>query len=383
MRASIRLGRIRGIPIGIHWSLLVIAGLLTVSLAEGRFPEAVPTAAPAAAWAAAILTAGLFFASVLAHELGHALVARRHGVGTRSITLWLLGGVAELEREAPDATAELRIAGAGPGTSAVLAVVFGGIGVSGAAFGAPEVLVLAFGWLAVINVVLALFNLIPAAPLDGGRVLTGVLWKRHGDRHRAVRTATSAGKIVGYGLIALGAVELLVLASFAGAWTALLGWFILSSAKAERLGDELRHDLEGALAEQAMVPQPPIVPDHLTVGDLPSWIDVRLPHRVVLLRGFDGHVRWVVPFDRIVAAARTPSSGGAYGPTLGGQARQLLELAVPIADVARVYADAPLTEALDAVGHSALPVVVVYDRADAVVGVIGVPELQRAATFSP
>lgn len=378
MRATIRLGRVRGIPLGIHWSLLFIAALVTVSLAEGSLPELAPEASRAAAWAASAVAAVCFFASILTHELAHALVAQRNGVRTARITLWLLGGVAELERHAPDAGAELRIAAAGPATSLVIGTVVGAVAAALGAVGAPEVIVATALWLALINVVLAVFNLVPAAPLDGGRILTAAVWMRTGDRHRAVRTATTAGRIGGWVLVGLGLLELLALGNVAGVWTAMIGGFVLTSAKAERADDSLRQDLEANRVGDVMSAAPLVVPEDLTVGDLPAWTDVRFPHRIVVLRGPDGMLRGAVPYDRVVAAARTPAPDGTFGPQLGGQAWPLAQLAMPIDAVATIGVDALLTDALDAVNTSAVPLALVVDQGG-LVGLIGAPELRAAA----
>lgn len=378
MRATIRLGRVRGIPLGIHWSLLFIAALVTVSLAEGSLPELAPEASRAAAWAASAVAAVCFFASILTHELAHALVAQRNGVRTARITLWLLGGVAELERHAPDAGAELRIAAAGPATSLVIGTVVGAVAAALGAVGAPEVIVATALWLALINVVLAVFNLVPAAPLDGGRILTAAVWMRTGDRHRAVRTATTAGRIGGWVLVGLGLLELLALGNVAGVWTAMIGGFVLTSAKAERADDSLRQDLEANRVGDVMSAAPLVVPEDLTVGDLPAWTDVRFPHRIVVLRGPDGLLRGAVPYDRVVAAARTPAPDGTFGPQLGGQAWPLAQLAMPIDAVATIGVDALLTDALDAVNTSAVPLALVVDQGG-LVGLIGAPELRAAA----
>ena len=149
-RSSIRLGRIFGIPVGLDWSLLLIAGLLTLSLAADRFPAEFPGEPTAAYWIVGLVAAGLFFASVLAHEIAHSLVARRYGVEVDGITLWMLGGVAKLGGESPTAGAELRIASAGPATSVGLAVLFGLGALAASALGVPGLVGSALGWLALI-----------------------------------------------------------------------------------------------------------------------------------------------------------------------------------------------------------------------------------------
>src|SRR5215217_5591415 len=208
MTASLRFGRIAGIPVGASWSALLIALLFAWSLGGDLLPAQVPGLVPAAYWLAGAAGAGLFLASLLAHEIGHALVARRAGLRVRGITLWLLGGVAQLEDEPASPRDELRVASVGPAVSLALA-----------------------------NTALALFNLLPAAPLDGGRVLRGLLWRRHGSRVRASVTATRAGVWVGAGLVAYA-----LLGTFTGwgvgtLWTSLIGFFLVTARSEEHTSE--------------------------------------------------------------------------------------------------------------------------------------------------
>ena len=294
MTASVRFGRIAGIPVGASWSALLIAALIAWSLAGSLLPAEVPGLAPAAYWLAGLAGAGLFLGSLLAHEVGHALVARRAGLRVRGITLWLLGGVAQLEDEPASPGDELRVAIVGPAVSLALGVGFGLATAALAALGAPAVAVAVTGWLALGNGALALFNLLPAAPLDGGRVLRGLLWRRHGSRLRASVTATTAGVWVGGGLVAYG-----LLGAFTGwgvgtLWTALVGWFLVTAARQERDHAVLRHDLGGLRADQVMTPAPAAAPAWFTVDAflrnyVQPWQAAVLP-----LRGFDGQAAGVV-----------------------------------------------------------------------------------------
>src|SRR3954447_16786340 len=163
MRATFRLGRVRGIELGAHWSVLVIGGLLAFGLSGGVIDGLL--------WAVIIPTVLLFLGSLLAHELGHSVVAQRNGMQVRGITLWMLGGVAQLEGRMPTAGSEFRIAASGPAVSYLLAGVVFVLWNVGHALGTPTLVDQAFAWLAFVNVLLGTFNLIPAAPLDGGRIL--------------------------------------------------------------------------------------------------------------------------------------------------------------------------------------------------------------------
>jgi Zn-dependent protease len=221
--ASLRFGRIAGIPVGASWSALLIALLIAWSLAGRLLPAQAPGLVPGAYWLAGLAGAGLFLGSLLAHEVGHALVARRAGLRVRGITLWLLGGVALLEDEPVSPRDELRVALVGPAVSLALAVAFGLAAVALSVAGSPAVAVAVAAWLAVGNLALALFNLLPAAPLDGGRVLRGLLWRRSGNRARASVVAATAGQWVGAGLIGYGLLGALTGWGFGSLWTALVG----------------------------------------------------------------------------------------------------------------------------------------------------------------
>ena len=294
MTASLRFGRIAGIPVGASWSALLIALLIAWSLGGQLLPAQVPGLAPAAYWLAGAAGAGLFLGSLLAHEIGHALVARRAGLRVRGITLWLLGGVAQLEDEPASPGDELRVAIVGPAVSLALAVGFGLVALALSAAGSPALVGVVAAWLALGNAALALFNLLPAAPLDGGRVLRGLLWRHHGNRVRASVTATRAGVWVGGGLIAYG-----LLGAFTGwgigtLWTALVGWFLVTAARQERDHAVLGRGLAGLRADQVMTPAPAVAPAWFTVDAfLRNYVE---PWRATLLplRSFDGHPAGVV-----------------------------------------------------------------------------------------
>lgn len=231
MRPSLRLGTIAGIPVGLHWSIGLIGALLTVSLAGTILPVTAPGYAGAAYLVAAVATTGLFLASIVAHELGHSVVAENNGVGVQGITLFALGGVATLENEPRTPGVAARIALAGPAVS--LAIGVGSlVAATAAAFlGASPLAVAGLGWLGIVNLFLAGFNLLPALPLDGGRVLQAALWKRQGDRHRATISSATVGRYIGWGLVLLGIWQLGQ--GGAGLWTAFIGWFVVATARAE------------------------------------------------------------------------------------------------------------------------------------------------------
>ncbi|MEL6983333.1 MAG: site-2 protease family protein [Actinomycetota bacterium] len=238
MRPSIRLGTLFGIPIGLHWSIVVIVGLVTFGLAGTILPQAAAGYASSLYYLTGLVISAALLASIVAHELGHALVARRNGVGTRGISLFALGGVAELESEADNPGAAARIAAAGPAVSvAIGAAAMGLAGVAGF-IGASPLAVVALTTLGFVNLVMAVFNMIPALPLDGGRVLQAALWQRRGDRESATVSAAGVGRFLGWSLVAFGLWQFLN--GGAGLWTMVIGWFVVSSARAEELRARFR-----------------------------------------------------------------------------------------------------------------------------------------------
>jgi len=248
VRPSIPLGRIAGIKVGINLSVFLIVVILVSALTTGQLPAAFPDRSNTAYVIAAIIAAVLFLASLLAHELAHALVARRNGIEVESIVLWLLGGVAQLRGEAKTPGADFRIAIVGPLTSLGLAIGFGlsagGLGLLGAT-GLPSGVL---AYLAATNAMLAVFNLIPAAPLDGGRVLRAALWRWRGVRQTAAVNAARAGRVLGFVLIALGVLQVVTGSRLGGVWLALLGWFVVSAATAEERQARLTGQEAGAAA---------------------------------------------------------------------------------------------------------------------------------------
>jgi Zn-dependent protease len=249
--------------------VLVILALLVTSLAGGQFPQVAPGHDGAAYWVAAVGAAAVFYASLLAHELAHAEVARRRHIEVDGIVLWLLGGVSKLRREATNADDEQRIALAGPATSGALAIVFF---VLSRAFGAanPGSLVAAvFGWLGWLNAILAVFNLIPAFPLDGGRVLRGLVWRHTGDKRRATATAAKAGGAFGYMFVGIGMVEFLLGGGgFNGLWLAMIGWFLLSASRSEAEASARVERLRGLRVRDVMTPDPLTVPTWVSLPSL-------------------------------------------------------------------------------------------------------------------
>ena len=252
MSDNVRLGRVAGFPVAVNWSVLVVVLLLAWGLADGILPQSAPGHGAATYWVAGVLGAVLLLCSLMAHELAHAVVARREGVEVEGLTLWMFGGVASLRGEVPSPGADFRIAAVGPGVSLVLAGGFGIVWRALDLLGAGALALGVSGWLATVNLVLAVFNLIPGAPLDGGRVLRAFLWWRRGDRTWAATTAASAGQGVAYVLVVIGVVALVAGDPVGGLWTMLIGSFVMVAARAEYTATVTERFLGGIPVREVM-----------------------------------------------------------------------------------------------------------------------------------
>ncbi len=249
MRGFLRLGKVTGIPVSVHWSLAVIAWFLGVGLATGALPASAPGASSATYWATASIGVVAFFGSILFHELAHALVARRFGVQTEGIELWLLGGMARLNSDAPSPKADGLIAVAGPLSSlAPRAPPASAPPIGLDALDAWPLAAAMIGWLGVVNVIIALFNLLPGAPLDGGRILRAVRWARHGDRARATHEAAQAGQVLGWAIVIIGV--WMIFRGWGGLFIPLTGGFLVISAKAEQMAANVESRLDGITVDE-------------------------------------------------------------------------------------------------------------------------------------
>jgi Zn-dependent protease len=272
---SIRVGRLAGIPIGIQPLWLLIVALITWSLGAVYYPDEVSGISAALAYALGLLSALLLFASILLHELGHAVVARRFGVEIEEIDLWLLGGVARMKGYPKAAGDELRFALAGPAVTLAIAAVFGILSAL-LPSSAPEALRALIGYQFFINAAILVFNLLPAFPLDGGRVARSLLWAHSGDLRRATASAASVGRALGYAMVALGVIGTL-LGAVGGIWLAVVGFFVVVAAKAEEGGLRLRTAFEGREAGRFMSFPAVTVPADISVAEAVDRYFV--PHR--------------------------------------------------------------------------------------------------------
>jgi Zn-dependent protease len=331
MNPSIQLGRIAGVRIGVHWSWLIVFALIVWSLAVAVFPSQNPGFSDAAYLAMAVAAAILFFASLLLHELGHALQARRDGVEIEGINLWLFGGVAQFKGGFPNAGAEFRIAIAGPLVSLALGGIF--VAVAGVA-GLPTAVDAVVAWLGYTNLILLAFNLLPALPLDGGRVLRSALWYARGDLGWATGIASLVGRGFGFLLIGAGILMFIVQGSFSGAWLAFIGWFLLQAATAEARYVATEQALGGLRVRDLMVREPVTVDADLTLGrfmDEVAWSRRYTTYPVL----DDGTPVGLLAFRSVAAVPRSE-----------WDARRVREVMIPRADVPLLGEDEPAIDAL-------------------------------------
>ena len=256
--------RVSGIPIRVDASWLLVFGLISWSLASGYFPRVMPDASVGVAWLHGIVAAALLFASVLLHELSHALVAIEHGVPVAGIRLHVFGGVSEMVTEPPTPQAEALIAAVGPLTSFVIAAVCYGAGRLVA--GSPWMAALT-GYLAAVNFIIALFNLVPGFPLDGGRLLRAMLWSWSGHFGWATRWATRAGSAFALALVALGVLRALGGELVGGLWFVLIGLFLHQAARSSFALARIREQLEPLRAADVMTPLPAVTDTALALAE--------------------------------------------------------------------------------------------------------------------
>ncbi|MEX2261494.1 MAG: site-2 protease family protein [Bryobacteraceae bacterium] len=350
MKAHIRLGRIFGVEIGLHASWFLIALLITLSLAVYfRFNN--PEWGTGLIWGLAALTAVLFFASLVAHELAHALVARSRNLPVRSITLFALGGVAQIEKESGDPKTEFWMGIAGPVTSAAIGLVC--LGLAQAAGWVPWTdartpAMAALVWLGIINIALAVFNMIPGFPLDGGRVLRALIWWKTGDADRSTLIAGRVGQFVAAVFIGLGLLGFFAGLGFGGFWIAIIGWFLMNAASATIRQLELVSNLRGVRAADVMASDCAIADPR---SDLQTFVDeslLRTGRRCFVIQE-NGHIEGIVTPNEVRQVDRS------QWPRI--TLRQIMR---PLDQLRTVRPETPLTEVMETMGRediNQLPVV--------------------------
>lgn len=341
MQAQVNLGRIFGFKIGLHVSWLIVALLIAFSLG-GHFGASHPTWGRGVIWGMAIVTSVLFFAAIVAHELSHALVARQRGLPVRSITLFALGGVAQLEKDATDATTEFLVSIVGPIASAIigfvclsLAWVLGWPVMAEPATPLTAMLV----WLGYINIGLAIFNMLPGFPMDGGRILRAIVWWRTGNAERATRVASMTGQVIAVTFIIFGILSFFRGAGFNGLWMAFIGWFLLNAAKAAYAHQDITERLRGVSVGDLMNRDCTVVDGN---DNLETFVRDYLLHtgQRCFLVAEHGEVTGLVTSNEVkgIAKARWPYT-------------VVYDVMRPLEELKAVTPETPVSEALEILGR--------------------------------
>jgi Zn-dependent protease/CBS domain-containing protein len=349
---------VRGIPVQIEASWIVIAALITWSLATQVFPALHPEQPPTIYWVMAVLGALGLFASIVGHEIAHTIMARRQGIPMSGITLFIFGGVAQMEGEPPTPKAEFAMAIAGPVAS---------IGLSGALFAAallplPGALVTLLTYLGVTNVALAAFNLLPAFPLDGGRVARALLWRRLGDLLRATRITSRVGHAFALVLMGVGAMRLLFGDLIGGAWLIVLGFFLRQAADMSYEQLLVQQALAGKPVRQFMTVAPVTVKPETSMADFLHSFVYRYHHRLFPVAD-NGRLLGAISTDQL---RRVPGAERIY--------RKVGTATIPLAALPTVSPDTGALQALGRMRETGRSRLLVVDH-DRLAGIITTKDL--------
>ena len=340
----VRIGRLAGIEIGIHYTWLLIAVLIAGSFI-GYLSDTQPLWPANTIWSAAIVISALFFASVMLHELAHAFVARAYGIHVRTITLFALGGVTRIEKQAATPTAEFWMGLAGPVMTAAIGMLCGWLGSwwgRGSNVAGIQPLSAILLSLSSLNLMLAMFNLIPGFPLDGGRILRAVLWGVTGDEIRSTRISSRVGQGVALGMFTLGLWEFLSAASLSGIWLALLGWFLLDAATASYVQAEVLTGLSDIRVGDLMSHECPTVPADLSVQRFAEDHVLQTARRCYAVEDRGKLVGMVTPADLAKTERRR------------WHETTVIQVAHRLNELRSVSPDTPVVEALQTMGREDL-----------------------------
>ncbi len=368
---GIPIARIAGIKVSADWSLLAISALLAWGVAGGAVPQVAPGTALWLAWLEGLTAAVLLIASLLAHEMGHALIARRRGITVDGIRLWLFGGIAQMSGDWVTGRTEMLVAIVGPAVSFVIAAVFGLTSWLLYTAGAPALVQVVPEWLFLVNLLLLVFNLIPAFPLDGGRILRGFLWSRSQDRMRATVIASRAGRGFALLIIGAGVLDLFFYDPVGGFWLILIGWFLDSTARGEAQGEQTRHALEGVLVGDVMSKNPVIVPSWITVELLVDQYVMGHEFTSFPTHAIDGHIDGLVTLRGIKRV-----------PPQQRRNRKAIDIAIPAGQVPVARPDEQITELLKRMGPAADGRAMVYDGGT-LVGIVSPSDIARLFQSGP
>ncbi len=370
-RGGVPIARIAGIRISADWSVLLIGALLAWGVAGGAVPAVVPGTPAWLAWIVGVIAALLLIVSLIAHEMGHALLARRRGITVEGIRLWLFGGIAQMSGDWVTGTTEMLVAAIGPAITLVISGVFVGATWFLGQIGAPPLVTVVTEWLAAVNLALLVFNLIPAFPLDGGRILRGFIWSRTKNRMTATVAASRAGRFFAVVVIGLGVLDLFFVDPVGGLWLILIGWFLDSSARGEATGEQARHALEGVLVGDVMSKNPVIVPSWITVELLVDQYVMGHEFTSFPTHSIDGRIDGLVTMRGIKQVPPQQRSN-----------RRAIDIAIPADRVPVARQDEPITDLLKRIGTASDGRAMVYDGGT-LVGIISPSDIARLFQGGP
>ncbi|MBF2067989.1 MAG: site-2 protease family protein [Calothrix sp. C42_A2020_038] len=355
MNGTIRVGNLFNIPFYIHPSWFLILGLVTWSYGSGLAAQ-FPYLGGGWAMLLGLMTALLLFGSVVAHELGHSFVAIRQGIDVKSITLFIFGGLASLEKESKTPASAFWVAIAGPLVSLLLFGIFTAIGFGASASG-PFAAILAV--LATVNLSLALFNLIPGLPLDGGNILKTIVWKITGNPYKGIAIASRVGQIFGWVAVASGLLPLLLFGSFANFWNLLIGFFLLQNAGNASRVATLQEKLEGLTAADAITPDSPIVSANKSLREFADEQILNGQYRRFLVTGAEGELVGAVSVDSLRAI-----------PTALWSETQISEVMQPIEASITVQSDKSLLDVVQLLEQQKLSALAVIRGNGVLLGIL-------------
>ena len=357
----ISLGKIIGIPINLDYSWFLILALLTWMLAQSYFPQEFKNWSQFSYWTVALITSIFFFISILLHELGHSIIARKYKIKVKRITLFVFGGVAEIASEPPKSIAEFWIAIAGPIASFMLAGIFY---LLEHAFSGNNYLVAPFRYLAFINFILAVFNLIPGFPLDGGRVLRAIVWGITKNLKKATTIAANVGRFFGYFFIMLGVLQIFQNNFLDGIWIAFIGWFLESAAVSQIQRQALDELLFGHKVSEAMSVDFGIVYSDSTIQEIIDNHFIGANRRSLLVKDDNKIVGFITPTQLASISSNDR------------QNKTVKEVMISVDTVSKVKSDEPLLEALKVIEQSDVNEVPVVDG-DEFVGILNQSSIFR------
>jgi Zn-dependent protease len=366
VNASVRLGRIAGIEVRLHWSLAIVFAFIVWTLAGQVLPSVVPDQSVSAYWIVSGVAGLLFYMSLLGHEMGHAVVARRLGVKVDGITLWVFGGVARLKGDAATPAIEAKIAIAGPIVSLALGILFGAVTFALDATGSLPLIEGACFWLAASNATLLVFNLVPAFPLDGGRLLRAWLWQLRGDRYRATAGAAWLGRMWAFVLIGIGLLDLFVQGALSGLLLVLIGWFLMTAARSEAAQVMMRGALGRLRVGDVMSRDPAVAPGWITVDEFMRSYAPGNHASAYPLKTFEGALDGLVTLSRL-----------AQVPPEERHVRRVRDFGTAMDRVALATPTEPLTAVLDRFTASDDGQMLVMD-AGMLVGTLSTTDITRA-----